>query len=68
MRKQHGQDTWAVFVDLVKAFDMADHKLLFAILKKYGIQDTLITVIKKMYTDAIVLFKTGTETREVPYK
>eukprot|EP00978_Attheya_sp_CCMP212_P004158 scaffold9027_cov61-Attheya_sp.AAC.6 len=68
MRKQHGQDTWAVFVDLVKAFDTADHKLLFAILKKYGIPDTLITVIEKMYTDAIVVFKTGTETREVPYK
>eukprot|EP00978_Attheya_sp_CCMP212_P004050 scaffold8727_cov47-Attheya_sp.AAC.3 len=47
---------------------MADHKLLFAILKKYGIPDTLITVIEKMYTDAILVFKTGTETREVPYK
>eukprot|EP00978_Attheya_sp_CCMP212_P040237 scaffold217553_cov44-Attheya_sp.AAC.1 len=63
MRQQHGQDSWAVFVDLVKAFDMADHKLLFAILKKSVIPDTLITVIEKMYTYAIVVFKTGTKTR-----
>jgi hypothetical protein len=47
MRKQHGQNAWAVFVDLVKAFDTADHQLLFSILKKYGIPDTLITVIQR---------------------
>jgi hypothetical protein len=45
MRKQHGKNTWAVFVDLLKAFDTADHRLLFTILKKYGIPDSLITVV-----------------------
>jgi hypothetical protein len=54
IRKQHGKDTWAVFVDLIKVFDTADHSLLFAILKKYGIPDSIITVIEKMYKDSIV--------------
>jgi hypothetical protein len=68
MRKQHGKETWAVFVDLVKAFDTADHQLLFAILKKYGIPSNLVKVIEKMYKDSVVIFKTGVETREIPYK
>jgi hypothetical protein len=53
-------------VDLVKAFDTADHQLLFNILKKYGIPDSLTTVIKKMYKYSIVVFRIGKEEREVP--
>eukprot|EP00978_Attheya_sp_CCMP212_P035773 scaffold157687_cov54-Attheya_sp.AAC.1 len=49
MRKHHGKETWSVFVDLVKAFDTADHQLLFAILKKYGVPSNLVKVIEKMY-------------------
>jgi hypothetical protein len=66
-RKQHGKNTWAIFVDLVKAFDTADHKLLFMILKKYGFPDSLISVIEKMYKDSVVIFKTGSKTRDIPY-
>jgi hypothetical protein len=33
-RQYHGQGTWTLFVDLVKAFDTADHKLLFGLLRK----------------------------------
>eukprot|EP00978_Attheya_sp_CCMP212_P047039 scaffold421192_cov59-Attheya_sp.AAC.2 len=46
-RKQHDLDTWTVFVDLVKAFDTADHQLLFKILGKYGIPPAMIKVIEK---------------------
>jgi hypothetical protein len=67
-RKQHGKDTWAAFIDLVKAFDTADHELLFLILKKYGVPETLVSVIAKMYKDAVVILKVGEESREVPYK
>jgi hypothetical protein len=55
-------------MDLVKAFDTADHQLLFKILKKYRIPDSLIAVIKKMYRDSIVVFKVGKEEREGPFK
>jgi hypothetical protein len=42
--------------------------LLFKILKQYGIPESLITVIEKMYKDSVVVFKIGKEKREVPYK
>ena len=35
LRRQHGLETYALFVDLVKAFDTVQHPLLFDILKKY---------------------------------
>jgi hypothetical protein len=36
LRKEHQQDTYLLFIDLIKAFDTANHDLLFAILEKYG--------------------------------
>jgi hypothetical protein len=68
MRKQHGKETWSVFVDLLKAFDTAKHQLLFVILENYGIPSNPVKVIKKMYRDSVVIFKTGVETREIMYK
>jgi hypothetical protein len=47
IRKQHNTETWAIFVDLVKVFDTADHELLFKILKKYGAPEKLVAVIRK---------------------
>jgi hypothetical protein len=35
-KEQHQQDTYLLFIDLIKAFDTANHGLLFAILEKYG--------------------------------
>jgi hypothetical protein len=68
IRKQHRVNTWAIFVDLVKAFDTVDHSLVFEILKKYGIPETLIKVIAKMYKDSTVIFKSEQEMREIPYE
>ena len=42
LRKEHQQDTYVLFVDLIKAFDTANHDLLFAILEKYGAPPPLI--------------------------
>ena len=39
------QDSFILFVDIVKAF------MLWKILKKYGIPEKIITTIKKMYTN-----------------
>jgi hypothetical protein len=43
--KEHQQDTYILFVDLIKAFDTANHELLFAILGKYGAPPLLIAII-----------------------
>jgi hypothetical protein len=47
--KEHQQDTYLLFIDLIKAFDTANHDLLFAILKKYGIPRALIDVIRHLH-------------------
>lgn len=44
------QEAYVVFVDLVKAFDSVNRTMLWKILAKYGVPETLITVIRKMYT------------------
>jgi hypothetical protein len=64
---QQGLETYALFVDLVKAFDTVQHPLLFDILKKYGIPDALIKVVKKMYNNCTVSCKLGNKTININY-
>ena len=45
------------FIDLVKAYDTANHKLLIKILEKYGAPPKLRSVIERMYTNLKVVFK-----------
>ena len=45
------QDTFVLFVDIVKAFDSVNRDMLWKILEKYGIPEKTIQTIKKMYTD-----------------
>jgi hypothetical protein len=45
LRKEHQQDTYLLFIDLIKAFDTVIHDLLFAILEKYGAPRALIDII-----------------------
>jgi hypothetical protein len=49
LRKEHQQDTYLLFIDLIKAFDTANHDLLFAILEKYGTPRALIDVIRCLH-------------------
>jgi len=45
------QDSFVLFVDIVKAFDSVNRDMLWKILEKYGIPEKIIQTIKKMYTD-----------------
>jgi len=60
------QDAYVLFVDLVKAFDSVNREMLWKILYKYGLPKTLISVIKKMYTDIEITLQSGDASRSFP--
>ena len=47
-REQH-QETWILFLDLVKAFDKVPRELLWRVLTKLGVPDKLVSILKAMH-------------------
>ena len=41
-RREHGLESWVLFVDLVKAFDSVPRDVLWAVLAKFGIPPHLL--------------------------
>ena len=65
MRKNHNMDSYVGFVDLVKAYNTANHKLLLEILKKYGAPPKFVSVVERMYQDLAVVLKIGKCVEEI---
>jgi hypothetical protein len=51
LRHKHMLHTWALFVDLVKAFDTINRELMFQILSKSGIPKSMIYIIGRLLYD-----------------
>jgi len=64
-RGNHGLSTHVAFIDLVKAYDTANHELLIRILEIYGVPPKLRDVIRRMYTDLKVVIKIGKNKIEI---
>ena len=67
LRRYHNLPTWTLYVDLVKAFDTANHQLLFQLLKTFGVLEHMTGVIKRLYKDAEIKIKIGKEEQTIPY-
>ena len=67
LRCKLDNDSWVVFVDLVKAFDTVDHKLILALLRKYGIPERVVRVVQKLYTEFKMELKIGKEKAIIDY-
>jgi hypothetical protein len=65
-RREHGKESWVLFVDLVKAFDSVPRDVLFTVLAKFGVPPHLVSVIKRMNTDLKVSFDLNGEPVAVP--
>ena len=57
LAKNPNVSSYIGFVDLVKAYDTANHALLFDILKHYGAPPTFVKAIERIYQDLVVVLK-----------
>jgi hypothetical protein len=65
MRKNHNLQSYVAFVDIVKAYDTANHELLLTLLEKYGAPPRFISAIERMYQDLVVVLKIEKEVQEL---
>mmetsp|Transcript_19451 Transcript_19451/g.44125 ORF Transcript_19451/g.44125 Transcript_19451/m.44125 type:complete len:139 (+) Transcript_19451:1762-2178(+) len=65
-RREHGLESWVLFVDLVKAFDSVPRDVLYAVLAKFGMPPHLVQVAKRINTDLAVTFDLDGESVKVP--
>jgi hypothetical protein len=66
MQKNHNLPSYVAFVDLVKAYDTANHDLLLDILKKYGAPPRFVSAVQRIYQDLVVVLKIKKEVVELP--
>jgi hypothetical protein len=57
--REHGQESWVLFVDHVKAYDTVHRDMLWKILTTLGVPVSLIEVLKKLFTDVTINFRVG---------
>jgi hypothetical protein len=57
--REHGQESWVLFVDLVKAYDTVNREMLWKILTTLGVPESLIEVLKKLYKDVTINLRVG---------
>ncbi len=65
MRKNHNLQSYVAFVNLVKAYDMANHELLLTLLEKYGAPPCFVLAVKQMYQNLVVVLKIKKEVQEL---
>ena len=64
-RQEHNIETWAVFIDLVKAFDTVPRKALFEVLSRYGLPDHFVRIVMRLHVGAKVNVKIGKDDIDV---
>ncbi len=65
-RHNHDLALYVGFVDLVKAYDTANHALLIDILRKYGSPPKFATAIETIYRNNTCVLKIENEITEIP--
>ena len=65
-RQNHDLASYVGFVDLVKAYDTANHTLLLRILERYGAPPKFVAAVQTIYTDNKCILKIEKESVEIP--
>ena len=56
-RREHGLETWVLFLDLVKAFDRVPRELLWQVMRKYGVPTKLVDLLIALHKTVNVKFE-----------
>ena len=64
-KREHGQESWILFIDLVKAFDRVSRELLWLILEKFGVPKKLISLLKWLHANVQVEFVVNDVTKSI---
>jgi hypothetical protein len=65
-KRNHNLSSHVAFVDLVKAYDTANHDLLLDILERYGAPPWFVSAIECTYQDLVIVLKIKQEVVELP--
>lgn len=55
-RREHGLESWILFIDLVKAFDRVPRELLWKVLLKFGVPLKLVQLLKSLHAHVNITF------------
>ena len=55
-RREHGLESWVLFLDLVKAFDRIPREMFWKILAKFGVPNKLVSLLKVLLANFVVKF------------
>ena len=61
-RREHCNEIWIIFLDLVKGFNRVPRDLLWIILEKFGFPQKITTILKSLHKNVNVKFTVGTVT------
>ena len=62
-RREHGLESWVLFLDLVKAFDRVPRELLWSVMLRFGVPPKLVSLLRAMHAKVNVKFEVDGETR-----
>jgi hypothetical protein len=65
-RKEHNLETWALYIDLVKAFDAVSREALWIVMRKFGMPDHFINIVTRLHTGATIKLKIGDTDSDIP--
>ena len=64
-RKEHNLETWALFIDLLKAFDSVPREALFAVLRRLCLTDHFVNIVIRLHENARIKVKVGDVEKEL---
>ncbi|CAF1621865.1 unnamed protein product, partial [Adineta ricciae] len=59
--KRNGKKIYNCFIDFQKAFDTIKHEIIWAVLKSYGVNNKVVTLLEKIYGKSRSAVRIGTD-------